>query len=504
MNPKTSPLAAACEVLDHLIEASEPFDGLWPSCLELESRKIPAQPHPEIPGQRDCDRALEGSNLMHDLPALGLLYELGRVQGRRDYIEAADRYLKSFVRLGTSTATGLFPWGEHSFLDLKTGQVGDCYLMPVYGGKNPLWWDQLPRPIWHDHLRQAPPWFWEKLGTFSPTAVQRFADGLDRHWLTDEREIYMRHAGIDRVMRHGFRPKDRSCDFPRHGGFYIVDLTCAHAQEPRKETLDQLWRFADYWWEKRVPNEALPFESITPKDTIVNNLNGIRSPLQTLSLALSLLEAAEVLAGKEPECCRQFRDRALIYAESFLTAPHDLGRGMFVASYRAGSREIYELSPYFGSVYGLWPVSYPAVLCCAVFRRTGDERFLRWAKEAARYCCWAVTEREKLPDLDPALLVHTGRKSEPGQAPALDAGLALELLADLHELTHEPEWLEKARAIWPVIRERYFAHGLIRLAAKGEWYEAQQGSAYLIHGAARIGLLEESSGTTIAPEYSAR
>jgi len=35
--------------------------------------EIPDPPHREIPGQRDCDRALQGSNLMHDLPALGLL-----------------------------------------------------------------------------------------------------------------------------------------------------------------------------------------------------------------------------------------------------------------------------------------------------------------------------------------------------------------------------------------------------------------------------------------------
>ncbi len=439
--------------------------------------------------------------MMHDMPALGLMYELVRVTGERKYKEGADRYFAGFAKRA-GTASGLFPWGEHSYLDLDTGGIGDAYLYAVYSWKRTKWWDGEMRPAWHDHLRLAPPWFWEKLKGFAPELVQRFADGLDRHWLTDERKYYMRHAGIDRVMRHGYRKGDRYCDFPRHSGHYLVDLACAYMQEPRRETLEQIWRYADHWWKRFDAGEfgereCLPLESTGLKDRSHPGHHH-RNPGQTLSLAVSLLDAADEIRGAEARCADELEKRGRAYLEVYLEAPHKPEEGVFVAAYSRVDRSVVERLPLYGSVYGLHPVAAAALLYCAVYRRCGDERFLRWAEIAARGAMKAALEVRN-PGGE---IVHTGMTCNPETAPALDAGMLLELLCDLYEITDGKEWLESARKLWPVIHERYFHKDLIRRAMGNEWYESQCCPAYLLHGAARLGLLEE--GVRIAPEYSAR
>ena len=116
-----------------------------------------------------------------------------------------------------ATPSGIFPWGEHAYWDLREDQVGDSARLA-----RP---ERAYEPI-HDHLRQAPLWLLEKLHAFNPACVQDFAVGLDNHWTDGEGWEYIRHAYI---MHEGRRhPRGgRSCDFPRHGGFYILDWAYA-------------------------------------------------------------------------------------------------------------------------------------------------------------------------------------------------------------------------------------------------------------------------------------
>ena len=53
-----------------------------------------------------------------------------------------------------------------------------------------------------------------------------FSTDMGRSWSEGEPLEYIRHATIERRQRAGRRA--RSCDFPRHGGFYIVDWAFAY------------------------------------------------------------------------------------------------------------------------------------------------------------------------------------------------------------------------------------------------------------------------------------
>ena len=140
----------------------------------------------------------------------------------------------------------------------------------------------------HDHLRQAPLWLWERLHEFSPACVQGFAAGLDYHWVEGEPREYIRHARIE--VREHLQRGARSCDFPRHGGFYILDWAFAYSRGGEATHLEQTRHMLDYWWGRRSPGDLLLIESRSPVDD--ERFYQIDAPGQTLSLGASLLEAA--------------------------------------------------------------------------------------------------------------------------------------------------------------------------------------------------------------------
>ena len=444
-------VVGAAEVL---ARAGEAHQGLFPSLLDLDSHTMLDQLPDPIPGQRQGDRSHRGSNLIHDEAALLTMYALAEATGRPALAAAADRYLERFATHCTGTATGLFPWGEHAYWHLSADGVGNS--------------GRISRPdatggATHDHLRQAPLWLWEKLDGFAPACVQSFAAGLDFHWVAGEPLEYIRHAPIEQ-RTHPSRAA-RSCDFPRHGGFYILDWAFAHSRSGESRHLEQMGRMLDYWWTRRDADDLLLIESRSPAED--ERFYQINAPGQTLSLGASLLEAASVLevgagaAGSDPgELAAIMRQRAEAYLNGFLAAPHDLANGVFVILSRRGSGEVTQAMPIWGSVYGVWPASYVALTALCAHRLTGRGDLLAWAA--------AVGERyaaEALPE-DVAV-------------PAMDVGLGLGLLADLYDITAAPHWLSAGLALADQAMDRFFDRGALPRGAVGiDWYESQMGPAF--------------------------
>lgn len=242
MNPDAI-LGKVCASLDILTTVAERYRGLFPSVLDLETHEMPPNAPEPIKGQRSGDRSFPGNNLMHDEPTLRTLYALSPILGRPEYA-AADACLERFATYCTDTPNGLFPWGEHAFWDLVE--------------------DRLNPGAIHDHLRQAPVWLWERLWEINPCCVERFAEGLECHWTEGEPREYSRHAPMD-ARRPAERHGSRSCDFPRHSGFYILDLTFAWLKTRRPEFHAHIRRPLDYWWEKRFPDGLLLSESRSPE-----------------------------------------------------------------------------------------------------------------------------------------------------------------------------------------------------------------------------------------------
>ena len=466
-------LEKVCRALDILVKAGEKWEGLFPSLLGLETHEMLTEMPAAIPGQRDGDRSHLGCNLIHDEAALKTMYALSGALDRPDYREAADRYLKRFATHCTETETGILPWGEHAYWHLVADCVGNSHRL-----RDP---DRQVRAT-HDHLRQAPLWLLEKLHEYNPRCVERFAEGLDYHWTEGEPVEYIRHAYIE--VREHYKRGARSCDFPRHGGFYIFDWAFAYLKTGRPDFLAQIEKMLDYWWSLRDELGLLLIESRSPETD--ERFFQVNAPGQTLSLGVSLLEAAELLDGTQPGLAGRMRERAAAYIDGFLKAPHDLDRNVFVISCRRGSGEIVQTMPIWGSVYGVWPASYVALSALCGHRIRPDERLFRWAETVGR-----AYLAEPMP--------------EGVAAPTMDSGLALGLLADLYDITGDAVWLEGGLALADRLTDVYMDGDLPRGAAGIDWYESQMGPSFLLHGLARIALMaRDGAPCPLEGDYTAR
>ena len=473
MNPEAI-INKICNAIDLMIESSKPYKGLFPSILHPQTGEMPTEKPTKIPGQRDGDRAHLGSNLIHDEPLLGTMNALAETESKLEYVEAVDRYLAHFAQNCTNTTTGLFPWGEHSFWQLIEERVG-CSRNPEGGTSI------------HDHLRKVPLWIWQKLNTFNPACVQSFADGLDYHWTEGDGLEYIRHANIDtkaHLVRGG-----RACDFPRHSGFYIFDLAFAYTQDQRPETLQQIQNYTDYWWEKRDERGLLRIESRSPKEDerfFENN-----APTQTFSLGMSLLESAALIEVLLPDLADQMRQYGLVYIDGFLAAPHNLETREFISLCQCKTNRIVERMSVWGSVYGAGTSCSTGVLCLAGWRLTQNEKLMEYARAVGTTYLDAKFPVDRV-------------QAEAFKIPASDAGLTLELFADLYDITGESVWLEGGIELAETVLGVYFPETLPYGASGIDWYESQMGAAFLIHGLARVALLALHRTCPLAPNYTAR
>ena len=472
-------LQRVARAADAIVAAGEPYGGLFPSLLDRRTSAMLEALPPPIPGQRTGDRSHLGCNLIHDEALLATLDALAPALGRAHYAAAVDRYLRRWATRCTDTVTGLFPWGEHAYWHLRDDAVGNSYLLdegrPAYPSAT------------HDHLRQVPLWLWQRLWATNPRCVERFAEGLDYHWkdpAPGAPDEYSRHAPImDRV-----RPQRgvSSYDFPRHSGFYIFDLAFAHDKTGRQDFLRQIRRFLDHWWEKRDARGLLAGESRMPRDDA--GVPDGKATGQTISLAASLCEAAPIVETRSVTVAATMRERAAVYTDGFFAAPHRPERGVFLLGTSGSPDGPQTPMPIWGSRYGLWPLAYVALTCLCAHRLTQDTRPLAWAEAAGRHYLDTPFPRD----------VHV---------PAMDAGLAVGLFADLYDLTHERRWLEGGLRLAATLAEVYWGDDapIPRGAAGIDWYESQMGPSFLLHGLARIALLAESrNACPLAPDYTAR
>jgi len=486
-----------------LADAADEFEGLFPSIVDLRTLRMPEELPSKIAGQRNEDRAHPGSNLMHDKYVLGTMFGLGQSRDHGWMREAADRYINRFATHCTNTTTGLFPWGEHAFWDVRNDRIGNSF---------PLAYDWWTNPAIHDHLSATPFWLWEKLYEFNPRCVERFAEGLDYHWREGEPLEYCRHANIEikeRPPREG-----RSCDFPRHGGFYIMDWSFAYLKTGRADFLNQILRMLDYWWQKRdQASGLLPLESKTPPE--ITAIYGLSSPGQAMSLAMSLFETAEHLshcvvpngmrnsdAGERilrparnhkyeerndlASLAATMRERAAVYAGSFLALPHDLENDVWVDCTRLETGEIVGTMGCWGSVYGGGTAAGAARTCTAFYRMTGNEQFFRFAE-----CVGRRYIREPIP--------------EAATVPVVDAGLVIALFADLYDISRERQWLDYGLNLAGDFLPVYFAHDLPRGEAHIDYYDSQMGTGIFLQALARMALLaEDPDNCPLGPDYSSR
>jgi len=502
--------------IEALIGAGDPYDGLFPSMLDRETGAMLREIPDHVPGQREHDRAHRGNNLVHDEPVLRTMYALADVEGIDAYARAADRYLETFAtectardhdHEGAGSATGLFPWGEHAYWHLEEWRVGNSR---EYARDD-------PGPAIHDHLRLVPAWLWEKLQEFEPRCVHDFADGLAYHWNDPEAPEYVRHAFITAKGRYPIG--ERACDFPRHGGHYVHDWTVAYTEAQHPEYARQIEKMLDYWWEKREPEHRglLRFESRGRTHEI--------SGSQTLSLGISLLDAADLLAEADlaPELRDRMRTRGEVYVEGFLALPHDYENDVFVGTCRERDLEAGEFEPLLDTEYEIssattWvsaygaggPAAGAANQCLCAYRHTGTGGFLEHARTVGEhYLAHPFPTDGRLPFEETNLGMSPstrGTMSEDDAVPirAGNVGSVLGLFADLYDLTGNDRWLDAGRGLAGKAIDVYFDAALPRAAASVDHYESQLGPAFLLYNLARLALLDRDGEAVLGPNYTDR
>lgn len=465
--------------LEQLMIIADRHEGMLPSVMNIHTGETFDLPPAPIPGQRQGDRARWGCNLMHDIPLLQAILQLGQVSGKRDYVHMVDRYLSRFVQCCTDTPSGLFAWGEHAYWRLDQNRIGNSN---AETGNDPTY------PVIHDHLRAVPIWLWEKLDALNPDCVQRFAYGLDYHFKSGKPIEFSRHACLlasdPNLPNHkGYessgRPKrltssqDGANDFPRHSGFFTMDIAFAWTRSGDATLMPMLHRAADYWWQKHDEFGVLPLQSRGPECP--------RLSTQTLSLANSLLHAAMLLETGP------FTDTALA-AELRHRATHYID----LCYIENGSDDWQSVMQYKGEIWGGSYGHQGLVLCrypnyfLGLYRLTGLSHLLDTAIELTY----------KIASIPIPTSTHR-------HIPAMDAAMALASMVDLYEITQEHVWLDHAFRLGQQILHLYFQHNLPIGATGINWYEAQLGSSYLICAMARLYSITLVSGkSSITSEYT--
>ncbi|MGA1197406.1 MAG: hypothetical protein ACO36I_13015, partial [Candidatus Latescibacterota bacterium] len=159
-----------------------------------------------------------------------------------------------------------------------------------------------------------------------------------------------------------------------------------------------------------------------------------------------------------------------VYIQGFFQAPHQLSEHVYVLSCKRGTNEIKQTMPIWGSKYGVWPASYMALTCLCAYRLTQDERLLNWAASVGEGYVSEVFPQDV-------------------QAPAMDAGLGIGVLADLYDITGDQKWLDAGLDLSERVMGLYLDNPLPRGATGIDWYESQMGPSFLLHGLARVALL---------------
>jgi hypothetical protein len=248
-------------------------------------------------GIRNHDRALTGSNPMHDQNLYQVLYALSVVSGEPSYSGAADRSLTWFFTHAYSPKTGFLVWGEHLSWDFR--DEGPFLASGTSVGT-------------HEYFR---PWeLWPKAFALAPAAAARQATALWDHQIGDhETGAFSRHGGFAE-HRTG-----TTSEYPRHGGFYIATWAYAFHGTKDEAYLRYIETLVGYFEGRRHPEtQALPAESAErTKGTTV-------WPLSNISLAVDLTHGARLVP--EPTA-RKMRDCAQKVDKTYLSINHDLSPG---------------------------------------------------------------------------------------------------------------------------------------------------------------------------------
>jgi arylsulfatase A-like enzyme len=428
---------------------------MFASLLDMETHRIPDDIPANLEGQRYSDRSLRGGNLMHDIMLLRACDQLSQLTSETKYRQAVTDYLKFFL-VHCPQPTGLFPWGEHAYWDF---------------------FEEKPGHATHEFLGGIPAAFWERLWQLSPPAVRAEADGLINHVSDLDSFHFDRHADLFAPMA---QPRPRGLggmDFPRHAGFYMHLWSFAYSKTNDQKYADWALKMIDHHWTARDANTG-----ILPSTTRGSQAQ-TASVESTLSLAVSLLEAASLLPASELK--DRFQKAGQEYASAVLRLPHRPSEGKFLASFstQAGPNQQADYSEPYRYGYGGGFSADNAALLLAVHRAMADPRALQLAEQFADFYA-----RNDPPPAHEIVRTHVYAS-------------IIGLFADLYSLRKNPSHLRQAERHSQLAIERLFHRGLFRGATSIDHYEGDLMVGNLAYNLLWVHVLKQNSDVRVPPNY---
>jgi hypothetical protein len=430
---------------------------MFASLIDMETHRNPVETPENSPGQRYGDRSIHGGNLFHDIMLLQAMDNLTKITGSAKYEKAATDYLTFFLKNCPNPNTGLFPWGEHAYWNFYEEKA-------VYDI--------------HEFLGGVPNSFWERMWKIHPAAVEAEADGLINHIKNLDNFDFDRHADINTPMPVPRPEKYGGLDFARHAGFYIGLWTFAYSKTKDEKYLDWSQKMIEHHWALRSPESGLPPDRKGAKNA---------SAVSTLSLALNLLEAAELLP--EGSVRKKYEDVATAYLDAILRLPHKAAEGKFLIDLPMDAKPEDATGTY-GEPYtygygGGFSADYAGLLL-GVYRITKDARALRLAEGFADFY-----SKNNPPPLTEAVYARV-------------YATIIGLFNDLYELNKKTEYLEQSKRYAKIGIETLYHDGLFRGAANVGHYEASMMVGNLVYNLVWLHALEKHEAVKIEPNYFAR
>ncbi len=430
---------------------------MFASLIDMDTHRNPLETPQNSPGQRYGDRSVHGGNLFHDVMLLQAMDYLSKSTGDDKYTNAVTDYLTFFLSNCPHPNTGLFPWGEHAYWNFyEEKAVNDI----------------------HEFLGGIPNSFWMRLWNLSPTALVAEADGLINHIKNLDNFDFDRHADIHTPMPIPRPEKYGGMDFARHGGFYIGLWSFAYSKTGDEKYLDWAQKMIDHHWLARSRASGLPPDKKGAKNA---------SAVSTLSLALNLLEGAQLLP--QGAVRTKYEDVASTYLDAIMRLPHKPTEGKFLidlpmdATPESATGTYGE--PYVYGYGGGLSADYAGLLV-GVYRMTNDPRALRLAESFADYY-----STNNPPPITEAVYARVYAS-------------IIGLLNDLYELTGKPNYLEQSKRYGKIAIEALYHRGLFRGASNVGHYEASMGVGNLVYNLVWLDALNNKSRLKPEPNYFAR
>ena len=424
---------------------------LFASALDRKTMRIGK--FPGIPGVRDVDRSLTGSNPQTDAifdwetkyGLYALLYELTELTGDKTYAAEADKALKYFFTHCQSPKTGLMTWGEHLYWDFNREGMGGT-------------------DAFHEGLGEWP--HWDQCYQLAPDACWRYAIGQwDHQILNKETGDFSRHA---RWSSHG--PSGGS-EFPRYAGQTIGNWCDAYgrkenAKRGRREEMVTAITSVVRRMEENAATKTGYLAAHRGKDYVWSDSN--------LELAKCIWNAAPHVPR---ELAQRIRKLALKQDTDFHKMPHKVtSGGGFAATLHTetgeprhrGSNKPY--SAIWATGYGYFTHAHFANLCHARYQQIRkDHKDL-----AAKYRILILAAADQYVKSDPASkqLLKPGAFSK-----------VIGLMLNAHEISGEKTYLDRADHFGRLGVELFLGDGLPLPSASNQHrhYEAITGGPAFMH-----------------------